>query len=441
MTLKTRFTLLVVGAAIIPPIMTILLVMIGFVTASGAENLGQASEINHIMQGIAADEVTVQSLERHLRKDGRALPVYLADAAGRMLVPEQERGSILDLGAAIAESQTDEVRLSSVLAVPDENGGFGTIVLTSPMKPATDRLSTAAVVPPILGVLASAIMSALLVRSLDESLARLQVATRRIADGDLDFALTLDGTDRIASLTRSFDQMRCQLKEQLDRSSRFLMGISHDLKTPLSSISGYVDAIRDGYADTPERLQRYAEILQAKTHLLEARISALIDYAKQETREWKLTLEATPLAAFLHDFAQHAEPDAVAHGHTFISDIAVDEKTLVTMDGDMVFRALENLVDNGFRHSEPGSRVYLASSETAAAISIRIENTGSFIPEEALPRVFDPLYRAQNSRQAKGFGLGLAVVKSVITSHGWSIRAHSERGASTVFEIVIPKSG
>jgi len=218
------------------------------------------------------------------------------------------------------------------------------------------------------------------------------------------------------------------------------MGISHDLKTPLASIAGYVDVIRDGYADTPEKLQRYAEILQAKTQLLEARISALIDYAKQETREWKASLEAVKFAAFLHDFAQYASPDASARGFTFRSDIVLDEHTLVTMDGDMVFRALENLIDNGFRHAEPGSMVAIIAHETKTSISVRIENTGSFIPEEALPRVFDPLYRAQNSRQTKGFGLGLTVVKSVITSHGWSITARSERGASTVFEIIIPKA-
>jgi signal transduction histidine kinase len=278
----------------------------------------------------------------------------------------------------------------------------------------------------------------LIIRSINTSIGRLERATRQIADGDLDFALDTTGRDRIASLTRSFDDMRRQLKEQFDRGSRFLMGISHDLKTPLSSISGYIDAIRDGYADSPEKLQKYTSIVQMKTQLLESRISALIDYARNETREWKATLESVVVADFLTEFLILVEAEAHARRFGFSSSIEVPPDLSVPMDADMVNRALENLVENAFVYATPESEIRVRAVKSLGAIEIAVENEGAGINPEDIPHIFDPLFRSSANRAGDGFGLGLATVKSVVSSHGWQIRAESEPAKHTRFVVTIP---
>jgi signal transduction histidine kinase len=232
--------------------------------------------------------------------------------------------------------------------------------------------------------------------------------------------------------------MRLQLREQFDRGSRFLMGISHDLKTPLSSITGYIDAITDGYADSPDKLHKYTSIIRTKTQLLESRISALIDYAKQETRDRKKTLQDVPLASFLREFTSLVEAEAHARQFTFTESIALADELLVAMDPDMVNRALENLVENAFHYADPGSEIQIRANISKNQVAIEVVNSGPGINADDLPHIFDPLYRAAADRPSNGFGLGLATVRSVITSHGWDISVESEPGRTTVFTVVVP---
>ena len=141
----------------------------------------------------------------------------------------------------------------------------------------------------------SSLMSLLILRSLNGSILKLEGATRRIAEGDLDFELPARGNDQIASLTRSFDSMRRALKEEYARRSRFIMGVSHDLRTPLTLIQGYVEAISDGFAAEPDAQKKYLSIILDKTHALEAMIGELIEFVKMETGEWRMTHRDVPV--------------------------------------------------------------------------------------------------------------------------------------------------
>ncbi len=136
----------------------------------------------------------------------------------------------------------------------------------------------------LLSVLAfMTLMSMLIIRSINVSIAHLEEGTRRISEGDLDFELKARGNDRIASLTRSFDDMRRRVREETATRSRFIMAVSHDLKTPLASITGYLDAIEDGIASDPAQMEKYLAIIRDKAGLLGSRISQLIDYVKLDT--------------------------------------------------------------------------------------------------------------------------------------------------------------
>ncbi len=439
MKLRTRFVLLIVGSVVVPPLMFGLAVFISFLTLTSPEGPGGILSMQQVMRLSRSGETTVQAAAEKLDSLHFDPSVFVLDAHGTVLFPTGRAGTRPQIDTIVAETRLDNSRSVTFLSTPDENGGSGYIIASYRLKGFADQFTSVGVIMPLGFVLFMSIMSVLIIRSIRRSIKRLETATRRIAEGDLDFELETSGKDQIASLTRSFDTMRRQLKEQFDRGSRFLMGISHDLKTPLSSISGYIEAIRDGYADTPEKLEKYTSIIHTKTLLLESRISALIDYAKQETREWKASLKPVEIAGFLKEFVSLVEAEALARRFTFRNTIDLSDDLTVQMDPDMVSRALENLAENAFLYATPGSEIFFRASLRDETIVIEIENEGPGIDSTTMPRIFDPLFRAGGDRSGTGFGLGLATVKSVIASHGWAIDVRSQPGQQTVFTVSIPQ--
>ena len=287
----------------------------------------------------------------------------------------------------------------------------------------------------------SSLMSFLILRSLNRSILTLEGATRRIAGGDLDFELPVRGNDQIASLTRSFDSMRRALKEEYARRARFIMGVSHDLKTPLTLIQGYVEAIADGYAAEPDAQKRYLSIILDKTRALEGMIADLIEFVRMETGEWRMTHHDVAMRSFLADIARRFAEDALILKRDFATTIDVPDGVTVRMDAGLFSRALENLVGNAIRYTEENGKVTMSARQEAGEVVLSIADTGIGIPGEDLSRIFDPFYRGTNSRREQGFGLGLTTVKSIIESHGWSIGVASEVGTGTTFTIRMPAAG
>ena len=281
------------------------------------------------------------------------------------------------------------------------------------------------------------VMLASVTHSIRKSIQTLENATRRIAQGDLDFEIDAHGNDDIASLTRSFNAMRIQVKEEYARRARFLMGVSHDLKTPLALIEGYADAIQDGYADKPEKLEKYVSIIKNESFLLEARIAHLIDLIKLDTGEWKITHKEVELKYFLEGLGRRFVDDAGILGYNFKYTINLPHTIKVSMDPDLIIRALENLINNAIRYSDKTSPVHLTAELKEDQIGISICNCGIGISKEEMRYIFEPFFRGDNSNKEQGFGLGLATVKSIIRSHGWDIDAES--GEKTIFTIRIKK--
>ena len=231
--------------------------------------------------------------------------------------------------------------------------------------------------------------------------------------------------------------MRERVREESAARSRFIMAVSHDLKTPLASITGYLDAIQEGMASDPQALEKYLTVIRDKTGLLESRIRQLIDYIKLETSEWKRSRQDVLLAQFLDEAATVFATEAAARGFAFERTIGIGQDLRVSMDGDLVYRALENLVDNAFRYATPASPIRFEAAQDAQQVLVRIINRGAGISEKDIPFIFEPFYRGSRTRGETGFGLGLSVVKSVISSHGWDVTVRSHDG-ETCFAIAIP---
>jgi signal transduction histidine kinase len=281
------------------------------------------------------------------------------------------------------------------------------------------------------------LMSVLIIRSINRSINRLEEATRRISAGDLDFRLEAGGSDRIASLTRSFEAMRRRVQEETAARSRFLMAVSHDLKTPLASITGYLDAIQEGLAEDKNQLDKYLSIIRDKTGVLQGRIRQLIDFVKLNTTGRRIP-ESVQLQPFLEEAVTVFAAEAEARGFAFHSTLGIDPALELSMEADLVLRVLENLVHNAFGYAVESS-IDFSVQQTQHAVLIRVCNAGEIAAEDR-ELIFEPFYRGSRSRSEDGFGLGLSVVKSVVQSHGWEIVVDS-KDLRTCFLIRIPLPG
>jgi signal transduction histidine kinase len=276
-----------------------------------------------------------------------------------------------------------------------------------------------------------------LARSINNSIRRLEQATRRIAEGDLDFELNTEGKDEFASLTKSFDSMRSSLKEEIAQRARFIMGVSHDLKTPLALIEGYVEAISDGYARDPATLKKYTDIIQEKAKNLSGLITDLMNFARMETGEWKMTLKEINLKNFLEKTGKIFTEDASLLKRDFFYRLDIPEDKAVFMDERLIMRVMENIIGNAFRYTEEGGKVSLEAVTEGEKIVIMIHDTGIGIKPEDQKMIFNPFYRATNSRREHGTGMGLYTAKSILDSHGFKIWFESKPGIGTTMFIMI----
>ncbi|MDR2020425.1 MAG: HAMP domain-containing histidine kinase [Treponema sp.] len=305
--------------------------------------------------------------------------------------------------------------------------------------------------PPMMGtiVLFSALvifaisMSLFIARSITKSVLVLEDATKRIASGDLDLQVDVGGSNEITSLTASLNQMRSALKEEENRRSRFIMGVTHDLKTPLALMRGYTEALKDGVTGDPVSRINAMDIIISKADQLEGMINDLLEFVRMNTGEWRSRLQKVNIGEFLKNFARRISLDAELFRHHTVIDITLPPYLYVPLDERLTVRALENLVNNAIRYTPDGTTVRLGATAAEKAIRVTISDNGPGISKADLPHVFEAFYRGSSSRREEGMGLGLSIVKWVVASHGWSITVTSEQNSAanaceTCFTITIP---
>ena len=281
-------------------------------------------------------------------------------------------------------------------------------------------------------------ISFVITRTITRSVLSLENTTRRISEGELNLNIDVKGSNEITSLANSLNKMRISLKEEELRRSRFIMGISHDLKTPLSLIKGYTQAIKDGMTKNYKTRSDALDLITAKSDQLEEMINDLINFARMETTEWQSLLDEINVNFFLKDMEKTLKEEIEFLQCKLITNISLPENLHVLMDEHLVQRAIRNIIDNAVRYSAPGSSIRCTASLVENEVKLTISDEGMGINEKDLPHIFDMFYRSSSSRQERGMGLGLAVVKWVVDFHGWSIDVLSEEGKGTEFTITIP---
>ncbi len=269
----------------------------------------------------------------------------------------------------------------------------------------------------------------------DRQSGQLERAARRIAGGDLDYTLSSSQDDEFSGLIRSLEQMRVSLKDEQSKRFRFLMAVSHDLNTPLTSIKGYVEALTDGVAEDPEQQQKYFRIIQDKSNLLESRIQELIDFVKTETGDWRLQAKKVMIKEFFRHMGENYHHDAEVIKRQFEFYIDLPGNAYILADETLLIRVFENLFSNAFRYTNNGERIVFHVKALDKKIIASVKDFGNGIEQEKLPFIFDPFFRGSQSRREEGHGLGLSTVKNIIRSHDWTIQVFSTLGKETEFVI------
>lgn len=286
------------------------------------------------------------------------------------------------------------------------------------------------------------ILIVLVSRNIFHSIAFLERTTQRIAAGEIDTKIETPDPGRnaneILSLAESLEKMRSSLKDNQERRSRFIMGVSHDLRTPVALIKGYTEALSDGVVSDPGTVSKSLDIIHAKADQLETMINALIDYVKLDNTEWLSILERVDIAAVLRDFAHSMEVTGEVYRRSVRTSVSVQDGCMVPMDKALFLRVLENLFGNAVRYTKDGDTISFVAEQHADAITISISDTGIGIAQKDLEHLYDIFYRGTNSRREAGLGIGLSVVKTIVDSHGWHIDVHSVLDKGTSFTITIP---
>ena len=432
MSLKTRFMLLILGTVLIPNVIIILIVGLSFGGIQNIRALHVQMSMYHTLNTMLQEPVDSEKLYSFLDALPREIDYYILDGNKQIL-----KSSI---GKDNLQAVITNDRKLQALVFSFKNRGNALLLIHLPVfeKYALLRNTPFQIIAPLLLLSVLTLLSLGVIRSINISLKRIEEATRKVAEGRYDIELPVKGNDSIASLSRSFNLMVHEVKEEYSRRSRFFMGVSHDLKTPLASISGYADAIIAGYAEDKDTLDKYAGIIKSKSSLLLDRIFHLIEFVKLETGDWKSSFRKVLLKNFLSELLDTASVDAELYKYTLEVTLKVPNDLSVLMDEELIRRVFDNIIHNAFRYAYKESTITVTAEVSGMCALLSITNSGKGIPKKDLNYIFEPSYRGSATRNEDGFGLGLATVASVIKSHGWKITVDSVPGKETSFKIIIP---
>lgn len=276
-------------------------------------------------------------------------------------------------------------------------------------------------------------------------LERLNHAIVRLGLGEKATVTECGGPKEIQEIGRSFDEMAYKLAKSEAETRRLeqerlkmLTDISHDLKTPLTVISGYTNAIRDGKVPQNE-VPQYMETISSKVDSLTNLINNFYEYSKTEHPDFRLECTDTDLCEFLREYLAGKYDEIELAGFTLNVDIP-ETVSICKIDTFQLSRAFDNILNNSIKHNRLGTIIHIVLMENADSLILRIADNGEGISEIGRKDLFTPFAVGDQSRSKGGSGLGLAITKKIINAHGWNIRlVDTHNVGGTVFEIEIPK--
>ncbi len=335
------------------------------------------------------------------------------------------------------------VYVSQLIATPE--GLRATVVFTSQHQ----RLLALAwlaeyLLPPLLragavALVLSILLALLVSRSVGKPLRRVSNAALAIARGETGTRAPVSGPTEVRDLAQSFNSMAHQV-EAAQRSQRdFVANVSHELKTPLTSIQGFSQALLDGTAGDPEAAARSARVIHEEAERMRRLVDDLLVLARIDAGQIVMAQNPVDLPSLLRGCIENLEPQAMAAGVAL--ELTAPEALYVSGDADRLAQVFTNLLDNGVAHTPPDGRVavHVQRADPGQWIEVTVTDTGEGVAAEELPRIFERFYQVDRARRhSRGAGLGLAIVREIVLAHGGGVTAESVKGLGSKFAVRLP---
>jgi two-component system OmpR family sensor kinase len=366
----------------------------------------------------------------------------LADSRPRA---EDPPGDVLTHVAIVSSGRYRDSSGAAWLYVARPLSDSRSLLLTSlqpeviPWASIREEFATPLIRAGVVALLLSPLLAWLIARWVAAPLKWMATAARAVAAGDYEHQLPTEGPAEVQTLAVAFNEMIHRVKASQQAQRDFVANVSHELKTPLTSIQGFAQAIADQTAGTNEARVRAAGIILDETRRLQHLVDDLLDLAKLDAGQTALELGPMDVGAMLEAVSDRLSLRAEEKQIKLVRHL--DSLPSVVADGDRLAQVFTNLLDNAIRHTPEGGSVGLTAQADSGWLTIHVEDTGPGIPPEELPRIFERFYQLDQARQGSkghGAGLGLAISREIVAAHGGTLTAKSVVGRGSRFTVRLP---
>lgn len=386
---------------------------------------------------ISQAEIFVTENPREL---GACLPF---DVDYQALITDEERNRLL-MGESVTkqgyEPRFDRQVMAVIVPLLDQKQLNGVVYLYLPLSSIKDAFNEVRYILLFIGLLfinIALIVGKRLVNRITGPLRRMEHVARQLALGNFKEKVEVTSKDEIGSLGSALNHMATALEEVDQRRRDFLANVAHDLRTPLSYIKGYSEAIIEGVV-TGEEQKKYLRLIHREAGRLQRLVHDLLDLAQLEGDSYPLKLMPLSLAQLVEDSMAKYEPFLREKNIAVTLDLDFD--VIVNADEDRLEQAITNILDNALRHSHENGELKIILKQTNNTCTLTISDTGEGIPPEELQRLGERFYRVDKSRTRKGggSGLGLSIVKQIVFLHKGTLQIDSVLGKGTDVSITLP---
>jgi two-component system OmpR family sensor kinase len=288
------------------------------------------------------------------------------------------------------------------------------------------------------GLIISLLVAFWLARWIGDPLQRVVIASKQMPSAEAK-PVSPRGPHEVQELMHAFNEMNIRVQTSQESQRDFVANVSHELKTPLTSIQGFAQALLDGMATTPEAQKQAAQVIYDESGRMHRMVRDLLDLARLDAGTLDLQYSPVDLSALLNNIAEKLLPQARA-GNLEIR-VETSQIPMIIGDGDRLAQVFTNLVDNAIKFTPSGGRIIIRAMLTGSEVQVEVEDTGRGILAEDLPNIFNRFYQVDPSRsggEKHGAGLGLAIVKEILEAHGGKITVRSELGRGSIFIVRLP---
>ncbi|MFD0588523.1 sensor histidine kinase [Paenibacillus sp. GCM10027627] len=334
-----------------------------------------------------------------------------------------------------------------------ETGDKGSIYVLRERSPFAELVRT--LLPLLIGVflsillLTSLLLYRYVTRKIVKPLERLKLSAEGIKNGDLSIKLKSESSDEVGQLVMSFEDMRGKLEQSIqlqlkyeENRKQLLSNISHDLRTPITTIKGYAEGIRDGVTNTKEKLDKYVGAIHTRANDMERLVDELLYYSKLDLNKEPYSFEQVELTGFLTNIAGEMSIELEQNDVELVWGPGFHSAAYVMADREKLKRVMFNLLHNCLKYMKTApKKIEIELQELESGFRVRISDNGPGIKPESLPYIFERFYREDQSRTgtASGSGLGLAIAKQIMEGHGGEIGAESGGSQGTTIYFTLKK--